>query len=50
MSGHKYETGQLVDYVGRKRASGVYKITQLLPQKAKRFSIASRMSRNLTSA
>jgi hypothetical protein len=32
MSGHKYETGQLVDYLGRKRASGVYKITQLLPE------------------
>ena len=31
MSGHKYKTDQLVDYLGRKRASGVYKITQLLP-------------------
>jgi hypothetical protein len=33
VSGHKYKTGQLVDYLGRERASGVYKITQLpLPQ------------------
>ena len=27
MSGHKYKTGQLVDYLRRERASGVYKIT-----------------------
>ena len=31
MSGHKYKTGQLVDYLGRERASGAYQITQLLP-------------------
>ena len=37
MSGHKYKTGQLVDYLGRKRASGVYKITQLLPPEGEAF-------------
>ena len=31
MSGHKYKIGQLVDYLGRRRASGVYQVTQLLP-------------------
>ena len=31
MSGHKYKTGQLVDYLDRERASGVYQITQQLP-------------------
>ena len=37
MSGHKYKTGQLVDYLGRKRAFGVYKITQLLPPQGEAF-------------
>ena len=37
MSGHKYKTGQLVDYLGRRRASGVYKITQLLPPEVEAF-------------
>ena len=37
MSDHKYETGQLVDYLGRERASGVYKITQLLPPEGEAF-------------
>jgi hypothetical protein len=31
VSGHKYKIGQLVDYLGRERASGVYQITQLMP-------------------
>jgi hypothetical protein len=31
LSGHKYKIGQLVDYLDRQRASGVYQITQLLP-------------------
>ena len=31
MSGHKYKIGQLVNYHGRERASGVYQVTQLLP-------------------
>ena len=35
--GHKYRTGQLVDYLGRERASGVYKITQLLPPEGEAF-------------
>ena len=37
MSGHKYKTGQLVDYLRRERASGVYKITQLLPPEGEAF-------------
>jgi hypothetical protein len=37
VSGHKYKTGQLVDYLGCKRASGVYKITQLLPPGVEAF-------------
>ena len=31
VSGHKHKIGQLVDYLGRERASGVYQITQLMP-------------------
>ena len=31
VSGHKYKIGQLVNYLGRERASGVYQVTQLLP-------------------
>ena len=50
MSGHKYKIGQLVNYLSRERASGIYQITQLLPPEAKRFSIASRTSTNLTNA
>ena len=37
MSGHKYTTGQLVDYLGREHASGVYQITQLLPPQGEAF-------------
>jgi hypothetical protein len=31
MSGHKFKIGQLVNYLGRDRAPGVYQVTQLLP-------------------
>ena len=31
MSGHKFKIGQLVNYLSREAASGVYQITQLLP-------------------
>ena len=31
MSDHKYKIGQLVNYLSRERASGVYQVTQLLP-------------------
>jgi hypothetical protein len=31
MSGHKFKIGQLVNYLGRDRAFGVYHVTQLLP-------------------
>ena len=40
LGGHserKYKTGQLVDYLRRERASGVYKITQLLPPEGEAF-------------
>ena len=37
MSRHKYKIGQLVDYLGRERASGVYQITQLLPPQREAF-------------
>ncbi len=29
---HKFKVGQLVHYQGREGASGVYQVTQLLPQ------------------
>ena len=44
MSGHKYKIGHLVNYLSRDGTSGVYQVTQLLPQKAKRSSIALRTS------
>jgi hypothetical protein len=31
VSDHKFKIGQLVNYLGRERASGVYQVTQLLP-------------------
>ena len=31
------QDGQLVDYLGRERASGVYQITQLLPPQGEEF-------------
>jgi hypothetical protein len=31
VSGHKFKIGQLVNYLSRESASGVYQITQLLP-------------------
>ena len=37
MSGHKYKTGQLVDYLDRERASGVYQITQQLPPEGEAY-------------
>jgi hypothetical protein len=37
VSGHKYKTGQLVDYLGRERASGFYQITQLPPPQGEAF-------------
>ena len=33
----KYKIGQLVNYLGRDRASGVYQITQLLPPEGEAF-------------
>ena len=50
MSGHKFKIGQLVNYLGRDRAFGVYQITQLLPQKARCSSIALRTSTSPMSA
>jgi hypothetical protein len=34
---HKFKIGQLVNYFGRERASGVYQITQLLPPEGEAF-------------
>jgi hypothetical protein len=31
VSGHKFKIGQLVNYLSRERASGIYQVTQLLP-------------------
>jgi hypothetical protein len=39
VSGHKHKIGQLVDYLGREGASGVYQITQLMPPVAVRRDI-----------
>ena len=37
MTDHKFKIGQLVNYLGRERASGVYKTTQLLPPEGEAF-------------
>jgi hypothetical protein len=37
MSSHKFKIGQLVNYLGREHASGVYQITQLLPPEGETF-------------
>ena len=37
LSGHKYSIGQLVEYLGRERAPGVYQITQLPPPEGGAF-------------
>jgi hypothetical protein len=37
MSCHKFKIGQLVSYLGREHASGVYQITQLLPPEGETF-------------
>ena len=37
VSGHKFKIGQLVYYLGREAASGVYHVTQLLPPEGEAF-------------
>jgi hypothetical protein len=37
VSDHKFKIGQLVNYLGRERASGVYQVTQLLPPEGDTF-------------
>ena len=37
MSGHKFKIGQLVNYLGRDCAYGVYQVTQLLPPEGNVF-------------
>ena len=37
VTGHKFKIGQLVNYLGRDRAYGVYQVTPLLPPKGKVF-------------
>jgi hypothetical protein len=50
MSGHKFKIGQLVNYLGRERAPGVYQSLSYCRQKAKHSNIASRTPTNLTNA
>jgi hypothetical protein len=37
MSGHKFKPGEIVNYLSRQRASGVYQVTQLLPSEGEGF-------------
>jgi hypothetical protein len=37
VTGHKFKIGQLVNYLGRERAFGVYQVTQLLPPEGGTF-------------
>jgi hypothetical protein len=37
VTGHKFKIGQLVNYLGRERAPGVYQVTHLLPPEGKMF-------------
>jgi hypothetical protein len=37
VSGHKFKIGQLVYYLGREGAAGVYQVTQLLPLEGEAF-------------
>jgi hypothetical protein len=37
VSGHKFKIGQLVNYLSREAASGVYQVTQLLPPEGEAF-------------
>jgi hypothetical protein len=37
VSDHKYKVGQFVNYLGRERASGAYRVTQLLPPQGEAF-------------
>jgi hypothetical protein len=37
VSGHKFKIGQLVNHLGRVRASGDYQVTQLLPPEGEVF-------------
>jgi hypothetical protein len=43
VSGHKFKIGQLVSYLGRERAPGVYQITQLLPPEGEAFQYRIRV-------
>jgi hypothetical protein len=37
VTGHKFKIGQLVNYLGRERAPGVYQVTHLLPPEGEAF-------------
>ena len=50
MSDHKYKIGQLVNYLGRERASGVYQVTQLMPPEGEAFQYPLRMPTSPMSA
>jgi hypothetical protein len=51
MSDHKFKIGQIVSYLGRGKASGTYKITQLMPSEGGDFfNTASEISTSRTNA
>ena len=50
MSGHKFKIGQLVYYLGREGASGVYQVTQLLPPEGEAFQYRIKNANEPTSA
>jgi hypothetical protein len=37
MSGHRFKIGQAVAYLGREKAAGPYKVTQLMPSEGGDF-------------
>jgi hypothetical protein len=50
VSGHKFQIAQLVNYLSRDGASGVYQVTQLLPPEGEYSTIALRTPTSLTNA
>ena len=50
MGDHKFKIGQLVDYIGRQRAAGVYTVTARLPSEDDDCRYRIKKSTKLTSA
>ena len=50
MSGHKFQIAQLVNYLSRDGASGVYQVTQLLPPEGEAFQYRIKNPTSLTNA